>query len=253
MRVVTNDELIRKNKRRATWLFFLSLGILILGFFFANGSLFGLVPEAILTSGIYALVMPLVLLFGFGFTLASVRMTNLWVRMPRPEDKIPDGLKGVGRKAVLYNYHHLPVRHVLITQQGIFPIITRFQDGKFSIKQEKWKAHKGPIGTLFTLFRLDGIGNPPREANAAKEYIQYLIEDYDDTLPIYPVVVFVDPRAKLLEIEEPTVPVVYADSKQSPNLKEFVQSKGDKPIEQFRGEEYSNFLDEWEDFTLAYA
>ncbi|MFW5691859.1 MAG: nuclease-related domain-containing protein [Chloroflexota bacterium] len=252
MRVVTNEALIKRSRKWATRLFFLSLGILALGFFVANGQLFGLIPDEAITPELYGLVMPLVLLIGFIATLTSVRMTNLWIRVPRPEKAIQDGLKGISNKSALYNYYHFPARHVLITPQGVFPIVTRFQDGKFAVKGtekgDRWRTFKGPIGALFTLIRLDGIGNPSRDAEQAKAYVRYLTEDYDSTIPIYPIVVFVDPKAKLLEIDNPNVPVVFADSKSEPNLKDFIKSKEDAA--QFKGEGIKEFIEEWEEATL---
>ncbi len=250
MRIVTNQELIRKNRRTATWLFFISMAILIFGFFVANGQILGLVPEESVGL-IYTFATPFVLLIGFMTTLTSVRMTNLWVRIPRPEVVIPEGLKGIPsrNKNALYNYHHFPARHVLVTPQGIFPMVTRFQDGSFSVNGNKWRAHKGPVGAIFTFLRLDGIGNPNQDAELARRYIQHLIEDYDKDIPIHPVIVFVDPRAKL-EINDPSVPVVYADSKKSPNLKEFIQGFGGEPVAQFKDDGFQHFLDEWEASTL---
>jgi hypothetical protein len=250
MRVVTNEALVDKNRSRATRLFFVSLGILIFGFFFANGQLLGIVSPDQISPTLYSIGMPLILVLGFAATLASVRMTNIWVRVPRPEKAIPEGLKGISNKAALYNYHHMPVRHILVTPQGIFPLITRFQNGRFSVKGDKWKAHKGPIGSLFTIFRLDGIGNPKSEADFARRYVRYLTEDWDNSLPITPVVVFLDPRAEVT-IEEPTIPVVYADSKREPNLRDFLREQGNDPIPQFKGDAYKDFLDEWEDQTLG--
>lgn len=250
MRIVTNQELVRKNRRTATWLFFISMAILIFGFFVANGQILGIIPEESVPV-VYTIATPFILLIGFMTTLTSVRMTNLWVRVPRPEVVIPEGLKGIPNrnKNALYNYHHFPARHVLVTPQGIFSMVTRFQDGRFSVKGDKWKAHKGPIGTIFTFLRLDGIGNPTRDAEIARQYVQYLTEDYDAEIPIYPIIVFVDPRAKL-EIEDPTIPVVYADSKKSPNLKELIQSYGNESIEQFKGQGLQEFIEEWEESTL---
>lgn len=250
MRIVTNQELIRKSRRIATWLFFISMIILIFGFFVANGQVFGLIPEEDIIT-VYTIVTPLVLLAGFMTTLTSVRMTNLWVRIPRPEIVIPEGLKGIhGRnKTSLYNYYHLPARHVLITPQGIFPLVTRFQDGKFTVTGDKWKSHKGVISSFLSLLRLDGIGNPNQDVDVAQKYVQHLIEDYDGTIPIYPVIVFVDPRAQV-EINDPAIPVVYADNKRSPNLKEYVQSFGNEPIEQFAGDGLQDFINEWEASTL---
>ena len=248
MRIVTNEALVKRNRKNATRLFFFSLAVLALGFLLANGSLLGVIPEGAIDPQVYVLFMPVVLLVGFVTTMISVRMTNLWIRVPRPEDALAEGLKGVSNKNVLYNYFHFPARHVLVTQQAIFPIITRFQDGKFTVKGKKWRSHKGPIGTLFTMFRLDGVGNPFFDAEQAKEYVQYIVEDYDKNIPIQPIVVFVDSKATL-EIEDPIYPVLYADSKQSPNIRDYIKAYGDN-IDLLSGKNREDFLQEFEAASL---
>lgn len=223
MKIVTNEKLVKRNKKVATWLFFSSLGILFLGFFVANGQLFGITDVEETNGALYFLAMPIVLAVGFSSTLISVRMTNLWIRHPRPEDAIQNNLKGLSNKSALYNYFHFPARHVLICPQGIFPIVTRFQDGRFSVKGDKWRTHRSLLSQFFAIFRMDGIGNPTREALEAQRFIKYIVEDYDPDLPVQPLIVFVDPRAELT-IEDPTVPVLYTDLKKEPNLKDYLHS-----------------------------
>ncbi len=77
------------------------------------------------------LVQTAILPIAFITTIVSVRMTNLWVRQPRPEVVIREGLKGLSNKSVLYSYYHFPARHVLICPQGVFAMVTRFQDGRY--------------------------------------------------------------------------------------------------------------------------
>jgi hypothetical protein len=249
MRVITNEQLAGRNRKIATYLFFTSLAVLILGFFFANGSLFGLVDLQNLDPNVYLVAMPLTLVVGFTTTMISVRLTNLWIRVPRPENAIQEGLKGISNKSALYNYFHIPARHVLVAPQGIFPIVTRFQDGTITIKGKRMRVRRGPISSLFSVFRMDSIGNPTAEANAAADYLQFLIEDYDEDIPIYPVIVFHDPRVKLEVAEEPPIPVVYANSKSDPSLRDFVRSK---PVaEQFdTSKKLEEFIEAFEEYTL---
>ena len=247
MRIVTNELLVKRNKQIATYLFFFSLGILILGFFMANGQLLGIVDEEI-NRTLYLVGMPIILLIGFATTMISVRMTNLWVRVPRPEDAIQDGLKGISNKSAIYHYFHLPARHVLICPYGIFAIINRFQDGEIIHADGKWRQKRGPVSQLFSLFRLDGVGNPTAEAEAAADHIRYLIEDYDPDIPVYPVIIFHDPRTRL-NIEDPQVPVLYTDPKREPNLKDYIRSK--EKVEQFdNNEKLTEFIEAFEEFTI---
>ncbi len=236
-------------------MFFISLGILFSGFFVANGSLLGVKQLEQVDPGIYALAMPLVLMFGFTSTLISVRLTNLWIRQPRPEATIQANLKGLSNKSALYNYYHFPARHVLVCPNGIFSIITRFQDGKFSFKNNRWRTHRNPISQLFSIFRMDGIGNPGREAQDAANYIQSIVQDYDPELAVRPVILFVDPRVSL-ELEATDIAILYGDPKQEPNLKSYLKEVGKddkladpKDLAEFIREfEYATILEDEEEF-----
>ena len=131
MRVVTNKKLARRNKKITNYLFFGTFGALILGFVLINASLFtGAVPDS-LTLIAQSAVLPVLLVL----TVLSVRMTNMWARVPRPENAIEEGLKGLSNKSILYNYYHFPARHVLICPQGVFAIVTRWHDQEFTFRE----------------------------------------------------------------------------------------------------------------------
>lgn len=248
MRIVTNEHLVERSKRTATWLFFVSLGILFLGFFAANGSLFGLVDPEEVDRDLYLVGMPVILVVGFATTMISVRMTNLWVRVPRPEKAIEEGLKGISNKSALYSYFHFPARHVLICPQGIFVMISRFQDGKISCQKDRWSVKRGILNLLFSAFRLDGIGNPTLEAKAAAEHISFLLEDYDPDIPVYPVIIFQDPRAEIFS-EDCSVPALYPDSKREPNLKDYIRNM--EKSEKFdTNEKLVAFIEDFEEQTI---
>lgn len=219
MRVETNERLARRNRQIAQYLFFFSFGVLILGLFVINQPAPAQGEDVTLSFLLSSAVLP----FAFITTMLSVRMTNLWVRPPRPEVVIREGLKGISSKSVLYNYYHFPARHVLITPYGVFAIITRFQDGRFTVRGSKWISHRSPISRFFGIFRLDGIGNPTLDAQRAADHVKKLLANIAPDVPVQGVVVFVDPRAQL-EIENPDVPVVHADSKREPSLKDYIRS-----------------------------
>lgn len=222
MRIVTNEALIKRNRRISQILFFFSLFVLIVGFVSINASAlvtdmpFELVP-------IVSLILPAVTLpVALVTTLLSVRMTNLWIREPRPETAIEENLRALGKNAVLYNYYHFPARHVLITKHGVFAIITRFQDGKHSVTGDHWKSHKGLIGSLFTILRMDGIGNPTKDARAAAAHVQGIMDSLSIDVEVVPVVLFVEPRAKLT-ITEPTVAVLRAQTRVQPSFQDYLK------------------------------
>ncbi len=219
MRVVTNKKLARRNRKLTNYLFFGTFGALILGFIVINASLLtGDVPD---TLGLAAqsAVLPLLLIL----TVFSVRMTNLWARLPRPDKAIEDGLKGMSNKSVLYNYYHFPARHVLICPQGVYAIVTRWHDQAFVLRDGKFRSKRNMLSKIFSLIRFDGVGKPFRDAEMARSYVQRALDEIDPEIKVQPLIVFVDPAASIEFESEPEAPVLYADPKRGPNLKEFMR------------------------------
>jgi hypothetical protein len=223
MRIETNLRLAHRNRRIAHFLFFFSMAVLIGGFIVANTQLTATDQES--PTFALSLFLPWVVLpIGFICTILSVRMTNLWVRKPRPEEAIRDGLKGISKKSVLYNYYHFPARHVLIAPQGVFAMTTRFQEGKFRVEGDKWTTPSGFFGAFMRFFRRDGIGDPTRDALKAAAYVKSLLDKKPEGagIEVQPLIIFVDPRANV-EIVNPTVPVLFANENQKPNLRDYMR------------------------------
>jgi hypothetical protein len=222
MRVETNVKLTRRNRKIAQYLFFASFGVPLIGLLLINQQAANPTTGSLLIGFVIPL---LVLPAAYAITLVSVRMANLWVRAPRPEEAIPQGLKGIGNKAVLYNYFHLPARHVLIAPQGVFAVITRFQDGRYTVEGDRWTTHRSGAGRLFSLFRMDSIGNPTQDALKAAEHVKRLLEPIAPDVRVQPLIVFTDPRAQV-DIVSTDVPVVYANPKRDPSFKDYVRDLG---------------------------
>lgn len=219
MRTEINDKLVQRNRRIAQYLFFFSFAVLIGAFIVTNQQAFN--PES--ADPLLSVLLPsLVLPIGLVTTLVSVRMTNLWVREPRPEKVIKEGLKGLSNRSVIYHYFHFPARHILVAPQGVYVIVTRFQDGVFSVNGDKWSQVGGGLSALLRVFRRDGVGNPTQEAHRAVEHVKNLLQPIAPNVPVRPLIVFTDPRARL-NIENPTIPVLYARDELEPNLKDFMR------------------------------
>ncbi|MEP7292454.1 MAG: nuclease-related domain-containing protein [Chloroflexota bacterium] len=209
MRVETNEKLARRNRKIAQYLFFATFGILILGFIFINQQARTLTEDNV---ALVTLLQTAMLPVAFITTIISVRMTNLWVRQPRPEVVIPEGLKGIGNKSVLYNYYHLPARHVLIAPQGVFAIVTRFQDGRFNVEGDRWSTNKSLLSRIFSIFRFDSIGNPTADAQRAAAHVKKLLEPIASNVEVHPMIVFTSPRAEVTATSS-TVPIVFPTGK----------------------------------------
>lgn len=221
MRLKTNKRLARRNRQITNYLFFGTFAALILGFIIINASLFTTDVPDTLTLIAQSAILPV----AFVLTVVSVRMTNLWARRPRPEDAIAGGLKGLSNKSVLYNYYHFPARHVLICPQGVFAITTRWHDQRFTYRNGKFRSHKNIISKFFSAIRFDGVGKPLRDAEFACARVQRAIDAVADDVTVQPLVVFIDPSAEIEFADEPSLPVLYADTKKSPNLKDFMRDK----------------------------
>jgi hypothetical protein len=222
MRIVTNVPLARRNRRIGQTFFFISLFLLISGFIVINAPLFVTFESDTVT--LFTVILPVIILpLAFVTTVISVRLTNQWIRVPRPEIVIPENLKAMGKEAVFYSYYHFPARHVLICQQGVFAIVTRHHDNTIEVTGSAWTVKRGFFGTLAALFRLDGVGNPTDDARKAAAHVQQLIDGIAPEITVQPLIVFTDPRVKVT-ITHPDVPVLFAQNKRAPNLNEYLKS-----------------------------
>jgi hypothetical protein len=202
----------------ATYLFIATMVILVGSFIFVNISLFTGTEPNMLLFVLQAISLPV----AFVMTLLSIRMTNQWARKPFPEEALKEGMKGISKRSVLYNYYHDPARHVLIAPQGVFAIITRWHNDHFSVEGDEWTTHKGAFSRLLSSMRMDGIGNPTDDAKKAARHIQEVLDDIAPDIEVKPLIVFTSPQVQL-DITEPDVPVLYADDKEEPNLTEFMR------------------------------
>jgi hypothetical protein len=223
MRVVTNQQRIKRNRQIAQILFFLSLAILTGGLIFTNS----LARENELLMFLPCLIMPL----GLVSTVLSVRLTNQYVRPPHAEDAIREGLKGINRRSILYNYVLPKVNHVLVAPQGVFTFTTRFQENRFKVEQDQWYNSKarGPLAPLFLFLKQEGLGNPFKQATEEAATVQTIVDQAvpGSKITVQPVVVFTSPRATV-EVIDPDIPVVSADLKKKPSLKGLLRDEKKK-------------------------
>lgn len=225
MRVETNLRIIKRNRQIAQYSFFISMAIWLAGL---GITLLPLFTEMDPTQITWLEILPTIILpFGLALALFAVHMTNMWIREPRPEQAIRDGLKGISNKSVLYHYYHSPAKHVLIAPQGIFVMIVRFQNGNIVVDGERWQLQRSVLARFAGVFRLEGLGNPISEVERATEYIQRILEPIAPDVPVEGLIVFTDPRAEV-EIKNSPVTILYADEKRKPNLKNFMRSHPNK-------------------------
>ncbi len=214
MRVVINEALINRNRKISHILFFISLAGMGAGFFLTWTT-----DPASGTSQLSCLILPLLLLL----TLTSVRMANIWIREPRPVEVLNNALKGLGQKYTIF-HHLLPAPHVLIGPEGVFTITTVWQDKSYRVKGKKWYGDEGLLRKLNGYLRQDLIGNPFAEANLHAREVERLLSKIapEAGIKVQPLVVLIHPRATV-ELEDPLYPVLYADPKKKPSLRQYLR------------------------------
>ncbi|MBN1201320.1 MAG: hypothetical protein JXJ20_05630 [Anaerolineae bacterium] len=205
---------MNRNRKISHILFFVSLGGMGLGFFYTWSS-----PTS--SSQFSCMILPILLLM----TIASVRMANLWIREPRPEDVLNEALKGFGSKYTIFHYL-LPAQHVLIGPEGIFTISTVWQERSYRVSGKKWYGDGGITHLLFGYLRQDLLGNPFRDALVETREMQGLVNKIvpNSDIEVQPLVVFINPKASV-EIEDPLLPVLYADPRKKPSLKGYLRDQ----------------------------
>jgi len=218
MRVVINEGHINRNRQISHVLFFVSLIGMGLGFVFTWTS-----SPSSQNSQLTCLVLPLLLLM----TLASVRLANIWVREPRPERVLDEAFKGLGKKYAIF-HHVLPAPHVLIGPEGVFTLTTVWQEHAYRVKGKRWYGDEGIFRKINGYMRQDLLGNPFQEALFHAQHAQKLVDTVapDSGVEVQPVIVFINPKASF-ESEDPVIPVVYADPKKKPSLRQFMREQAD--------------------------
>lgn len=239
MRVETNERLIKRNRQIAQYLFFATFAILIGGLFVINTQVSATDSDITLIALAQGLLLPV----AFIATLISVRMTNLWVRQPRPEVVIRDSLKGLSNRSVLYNYFHIPARHVLICPQGVFVIVTRYHDGRYTVENDKWRTLRSPIARIASLIQFNALGDPTYDAHRAVAHLKKLLEPIAPNVEVKPLIVFTDPRANI-EVVSSTIPVIHTEQKTGKKtlpLKDVIKDYGTKAADPLTPEQIVQF------------
>lgn len=229
MRIRTNVRVIKRNRQIAQYSFFISMGIWLASLAITFLPVF--TDRAPGELGWLDLASTIVLPFALGLALFAVYMTNLWIREPRPEQVIRDGLKGMNKKSLLYHYHHSPAKHVLIAPQGIFVMVVRWQRGNMVITNGRWTYRRSLLSNIPAMFRLDSLGRPFAEAERAAEYLQGLLDPIAPGIEVQPLIIVTDPRAtfEVASDENLPIPVLFANEKNAsgeklkPNLTEYMR------------------------------
>lgn len=150
------------------------------------------------------------LLVGIVLWQISLYFTQRYGRVPRVDQVLDEQLKKATYKSYLYHYI-LPASHVLLTRSGPIVMTTQSQSGQIGVGGED-----GDVWSWKTAFyrRVLGweqrLGNPTKTAEAEmSNLLKYISENAPELeeIPIAALIVFTNPKALLLDVDESRIPV----------------------------------------------
>jgi hypothetical protein len=147
------------------------------------------------------------LLVGWVLSQVGIYYANRYLRRPRPDEVLDEALEKV-KDGRLYHYI-LPVPHVLLTPDGIILLIAKFQGGRISVQNDRWK--QSGMG-LRRFFGQENLGNPTREAEQSVGVIANFLKKEAPTVeevPIAPLIVFTSKGMKELDLKGSTIPAMH--------------------------------------------
>ena len=210
MKIIKNDQLIKRNAKIGNWTSLGALVVLGVGMYIslARTDLFA-----------YALGA---LLLGFTLTQIGMYMGNRYGRSPRPDEKLDAGLKGLPGDFSMYHYTS-PASHLLVGPAGLWVIMPYHQRGRVSFQKNRWKMGGGGfLQSYMRIFGQESIGRPDveseSEANNLRKHLAKHMEE--SAIPdIKTVIVFTNDE---VEIDAEDAPIPAMKLKQ---LKEFFRQQ----------------------------
>ena len=214
MKIVSNENLIAKNKKIGQYTSIASLIILGIG-------LFASFNVQYINWSFIALIL------GFILSQVGIYFSNRWGRSPRPDEKLTQALKGIGDKYTLYHYT-TKIPHLLVGPAGIWALLPYAQGGTilYDTKKERFKQKGGNF--YLKIFAQESLGHPEVDANSTqKDAVAYLNSKVGELdLPnVEPLLVFTNPKAQI-ECENAPITALSVDK-----LKDFIRKRAkEQPI-----------------------
>lgn len=197
MQNIVNKTRIARGARMGKIATFAGLGFLALG----------LVVSLMLKAPNLIWISFVCLLLGILVSSIGTMNMNRWVREPRADHALAQGLKGFDDRYRLYS-HYLPAPHVLLSPVGLFVLTPMGQDGAIRYDGQKFRRAFSTV-RLLRFMADEGMGRPFAEADAQVGAMQKLLDEHQvgEDVKIQSIVVFYNPRAQL-EVTDPPLPVI---------------------------------------------
>lgn len=217
--IIRDDEWLAKMRRRSQFVSFFGLSILVIGMILSlqgDPSLF--------------LVQWAALLIGIVCWQLSMNLSYKYVRSPRQDELLDEGLKAGTYKSYLYHYVLPRAEHVLLTRSGPIVLIPQMQSGSVSVGGEdgdKWKW-KTKFWRRF-MGQEPRLGNPTRSAAMAVEaLVKYIKENAPELeeVPIGAIIVFTAPKHLVaLDLKASRLPASHVSE-----LKKLIRKHTNRPL-----------------------
>lgn len=223
MKIVSNQKMIRRNKRIGNYTTIASLVVLGLGLY---------VSFTAQTSEGFTWSM-VCLIVGFLLSQVGIFFGNRWGRSPRPDETLSHALKGLDDKYTLYHYMTV-ASHLLVGPAGVWVLLPYQQQGSITYDQAKNRLHQKGGNWYMKMFAQESIGRPDQEAASSIQEMEKFIKK-ETEIPGLPepeaIIVFVNPKANV-NASEAHVPTLHVEK-----LKDFIrgQAKRDPaPLDSIR-------------------
>jgi hypothetical protein len=198
MQTIVNEAKIARGARLGKIATFAGLGFLVLG----------LIVSLMLQTGGFIWISFGCLLLGILVSSVGTMNMNRWVREPRADQALAQGLKGFDDRYRLYSYF-LPAPHVLLSPVGLFVLTPMGQDGVIRYDGQKFRRDFSAV-RLLRFMADEGLGKPFAEADSQVRAMQKLLDENQagEEVEIQNVVVFYNPRAQL-DVSDAPRPVTF--------------------------------------------
>jgi hypothetical protein len=219
MQNIVNEARVTRGARLGKIATFAGLGFLVVG----------LIVSLVMQKSPLLWLSFLCLLLGLVVSTIGTSNMNRWVREPRADQALAQGLKGFDERFRLYNYC-LPAPHVLLAPTGLWVLTAMGQDGV--IRFEGGKFHRNfSLGRALRFMAEEGMGRPFAEADSQVQALRALLDKsgVGEGVEIQNVLVFYNPRTELM-VSEPPRPMT--------NPKGLKKALRRQPGEKLSGEQY---------------
>ena len=192
MKIVTNEKIIRRNKKIGQVTTIVSLVILGGGLFLSFQN-----DPTMLTYSLLALII------GFMTSQLGIYYSTRWSKSPRIDESITSELKGLDDKYTLYHFSS-PVQHLLVGPCGILALLPFIQRGVITYEKNKWK--QSGVNLYMRIFAQEGLGRVDLEiANTEDRIKKFLDKNLFDQAdyPSQVALVFTNPKATVQAPDAP--------------------------------------------------